>query len=86
LTLPEKLPYYRFQDMLGNVITIRIREVAQKRGITTAYQLQKLTGAQPSQAARWYRNELKMISFDTLDLLCRKLDCAPSDLIAYKKK
>jgi DNA-binding Xre family transcriptional regulator len=64
-----------------DVIKVRIREVAQDRGITTAYQLQKLTGAQPSHAAKWYRNEIKSIGIETLNLLCRKLKCLPNDLL-----
>jgi DNA-binding Xre family transcriptional regulator len=66
-----------------SVITVKIREMAQKAGITTAYQLQKLTGAQPSLAAKWYKNDLKSISFDNLDLLCRKLGCTPNEILDY---
>ncbi len=71
--------------MLKEVIKVRIREVAQEKGITTAYQLQKLTGVQPSLAAKWYSNEIKMIAIDTIDLLCTKLDCTPNDLLEFKK-
>ncbi len=67
--------------MLKTVIKIRIREVAESKGIKTAYQLQKLTGAQPSVASKWYSNDLKMIGIETLDLLCKKLDCTPNDLL-----
>ncbi len=71
--------------MLINVIKVRIREVAQAKGVMTAYQLQKLTGVQPSLAAKWYSNDLKMIAIDTIDLLCKKLDCTPNDLLAIEK-
>ena len=71
--------------MLSDVIKLRIREVAQSKGIMTAYQLQKLTGVQPSLAAKWYKNEIKMIAIDTIDLLCKKLDCTPNDLLAFDK-
>jgi DNA-binding Xre family transcriptional regulator len=71
--------------MLVKMINVRIREFAESRGIMKAYQLQKLTGAQPSQAAKWWRNDLKSISIDTLDLLCRKLDCTPNDLLVLEK-
>jgi DNA-binding Xre family transcriptional regulator len=70
--------------MLMNVVTVRIKEVAQERGLMTAYQLQKATGAQPSLAAKWYRNDLKSIAIDTLDTLCRTLDCTPNDLLRYE--
>lgn len=67
-----------------NVITVKIKEVAQQRGITTAYQLQKATGAQPNLAAKWYRNDLKSIVIETLNTLCRVLECTPSDLLYYE--
>lgn len=66
-----------------NVVKVRIKEMAQKRGLTTAYQLQKITGAQPNLAAKWYRNDLKSIGIDTLNTLCKALNCTPSDLLEY---
>lgn len=66
-----------------NVVIVRIKEVAQGKGIKTAYQLQKLTGAQPSLAAKWYRNDLKSIGIDTLNTLCDALKCTPNDLLEY---
>ena len=66
------------------MITVAIKEQAVKRGITTAYQLQKATGVQPSVAARWFRNELKMIGIDSLDRLCAVLKCKPNDLLRYE--
>jgi putative transcriptional regulator len=70
--------------IIMNVVTVRIRETAQSRGITTAYQLQKATGVQPSLAAKWYRNDLKMIGIETIDLLCKVLKCTPNDLLHYE--
>ena len=66
------------------MITITIREQAEKRGITTAYQLQKAAGVQPTVAARWFRNDLKMIGIDSLDRLCSVLKCKPNDLLKYE--
>jgi DNA-binding Xre family transcriptional regulator len=71
--------------MLENVIKVRIREVAQGKGITTAYQLQKLCDVQPAVAAKWYKNDLKSIALETLDLLCKKLDCKVQDLLVQEK-
>ena len=67
-----------------NVVTVRIKEVAQEKGLKTAYQLQKATGVQPSLAAKWYRNDLKSIGIETLDLLCRTLKCTPNDLLCFE--
>ncbi|HJR07735.1 MAG TPA: helix-turn-helix transcriptional regulator [Pyrinomonadaceae bacterium] len=66
------------------MIVIAIREQAEKRGITTAYQLQKATGVQPTVAARWFRNDLKMIGIDSLSRLCAVLKCKPNDLLKYE--
>ncbi len=65
------------------MIKVNIRETAIKKGIKTAYQLQKAMNLQPSQAAKLYRNDLKMIGLDTLDKLCEIFDCMPSDLLVY---
>lgn len=66
-----------------SMITVSIREMAEKRGITTAYQLQKLLNVSPSLAAKWWRNDMKMIGIDTLDSLCRMLKCKPNDILRY---
>lgn len=66
------------------MITVTIREQAEKRGITTAYQLQKAANVQPSVAAKWFRNELKMVGMDSLNTLCRVLRCKPNDLFRYE--
>lgn len=66
-----------------DVITVRIKEVAQEKGFKTAYQLQKATGVQPNLAYKWFKNDLKSISIHTLNTLCRVLKCRPSDLLVY---
>lgn len=58
--------------------------MAQERGITTAYQLQKLTGVQTTVAYKWYKNDMKMIAIETIDLLCKKLKCKPADLFSFE--
>lgn len=68
---------------MRQMVTVRIREMAEKRGITTAYQLQKALNVAPSLAAKWWSNDMKMIGIDTLDLLCRGLRCKPNDLLTY---
>ncbi len=65
------------------MIKANIKEMAIRRGIKTAYQLQKAMNLQPSQAAKLYRNDLKMIGLETLDSLCEALDCEPSDILKY---
>jgi DNA-binding Xre family transcriptional regulator len=66
------------------MVIVAIREQAEKRGITTAYQLQKATGVQPSMAAKWWKNDLEKIGIKTLDTLCKVLKCKPNDLLKYE--
>ncbi len=70
--------------MIQRMITTRIKEVAEKRGITTAYQLQKVTGLPPSMAARLFRDEVDMIALRTLDRLCTVFKCKPNDLLKHE--
>ena len=66
-----------------NMIATRIRELAENRGMATAYQLQKAANLSPSMAARLYRDEVEMIALKTVESLCLALQCQPGDLFAY---
>lgn len=59
----------------------KIREIAEKAGMTKAYQLQKATGLSPSMASRLFNGEGDGIQFSTLDKLCDALECEPGDLL-----
>ncbi len=65
------------------MIKVRIKEMAIKRGFTTAYKLQKAMDLQPAHAYKLFSNSIKMIGLDTLDSLCEILDCIPSDLLIH---
>jgi DNA-binding Xre family transcriptional regulator len=65
------------------MIKVKIKEIAEKNSCYTAYQLQKLLGIQPSLAAKWYRNDLKMIGIASLNSLCAAFKCLPSDILIY---
>ncbi|HYE73613.1 MAG TPA: helix-turn-helix transcriptional regulator [Blastocatellia bacterium] len=65
------------------MIKITIQEMAQRRGITTAYQLQKALQIQPDVAAGLWKGELSKIGIVSLDRLCRILRCQPCGLIRY---
>ncbi len=65
--------------------TLNVRAVANGRGITSSYQLQKALGLNsPSHAVRLYENNAVSISFKTLALLCDKLACTPNELLVMK--
>lgn len=63
------------------MIVLKIREMAEAQGITTAYQLQKAMEMPPNMAARLWRGDMKMIGLETIDRLCEVLRCEPADLI-----
>lgn len=65
------------------MIIVGIKEQAEKRGITTAYQLQKALEISPTIAARLWRGDFDKIGMITLDRLCRVLRCQPAKLLRY---
>jgi len=60
-----------------------IREMAEKRGITTAYQLRISLDVSPTAATKLWKGEFEMIGLSTLDKLCRVLRCQPDKLLRY---
>jgi DNA-binding Xre family transcriptional regulator len=70
-----------FCGSIAAMVRLKIREAAEARGITTAYQLQKAMGVQPGMAARLWKGELEMIALKTLDRLCDAIGCELSDLL-----
>ncbi len=59
--------------------------MAERCGIKTAYQLQTLLNIQPSVAAKWFRNDMKMISFESLNMLCKYFGCTVPDILVYTR-
>lgn len=70
--------------MIQAMITVAIKEMAEKRGVTSSYQLMKLLDVPPSQALKWFNNDLESISLRTLNRLCTALKCKPNDLLRYQ--
>jgi DNA-binding Xre family transcriptional regulator len=65
------------------MIESKIREVAQARGIQTAYQLQVALDVFPSVAARLWKGEFTRISLETMDRLCTMFHCQPGKLFHH---
>jgi DNA-binding Xre family transcriptional regulator len=66
------------------MIQTHVQEMANKRGITTAYQLQKALGISPSVAAKLWSDEFELISKASLERLCQVLRVQPGKLITYE--
>jgi DNA-binding Xre family transcriptional regulator len=65
------------------MIKTHVQEIARKRGITTAYQLQKALDISPSVAAKLWSDDFELISRTSLDRLCRVLDSIPAELVTF---
>ena len=62
------------------MIKFRLDEVLEEKG-KSAYWLAKETGMEQSQVFRMKRETSKGVRWDTLERICRALDCLPGDLI-----
>ena len=69
---------------MPRMIELRVRELAEKAGITKPYHLQLATGLSPDVAQRLWRGEWEKISKDAMEKLCETLNCQPGDLFSYK--
>jgi putative transcriptional regulator len=65
------------------MIKIKVYEVMAKRGIKTRRSLAKAAGIHETNMGKIVDGEIKAIRLDTIDGLCRALDCQPGDLIEY---
>jgi DNA-binding Xre family transcriptional regulator len=65
------------------MIHITIQEMAKRRGIMTAYQLQKALNVHPDVAAGLWKGDLTKIGIISLDRLCYVLRCQPCGLLRY---
>jgi putative transcriptional regulator len=62
------------------VIEVRIEQLLEERG-KTFYWLAKETGIGYTSLWRLRHEEAKSISFDSLELICRALECQPGELL-----
>ena len=65
------------------MVILRIKQVAESRGIHSAADLQKAMETHPAQAHKLWEGDLRMIALSTIDLLCYALSCSPGDLFDY---
>jgi DNA-binding Xre family transcriptional regulator len=68
------------------MIKTHVQEIAKKRGITTAYQLQKALDISPSVASKLWSDDFELISRTSLDRLCTILKIQPGRLISFAPK
>lgn len=65
---------------------LAIRQAAEKRGLKTAYALQRKLNTFPATASRlWKSDQMRLVSLDTLEELCNALECEMTELIVEDK-
>jgi len=67
------------------MVRIKIREVAERKGIANPFQLMRLTGLKYAVCHLYWNGEPKQISTDALDKLCDALDVKPGQLFEYTR-
>ena len=70
--------------MISDVVKIRLEELLKKRGVTL-YRAAKDTGISYENLRKMRNGEVSRIYLDTIEKLCRYLECEPSDLLAIEK-
>jgi DNA-binding Xre family transcriptional regulator len=75
--------YYFYVKQGAQMIKIKIAELAKKHDVTSAYQLQNFLNISPSIASRLWKGDFEKIGINTINKLCNRLVCQPSDFMEY---
>jgi DNA-binding Xre family transcriptional regulator/predicted XRE-type DNA-binding protein len=65
------------------MMKIKIRAVAEKNGLKSAYALQKALSISPTMASRLWKGEFDKIGINTLEKLCEHFQCQTNDFLEY---
>lgn len=65
------------------MIRFKVYEMMARRGIKTRKQLAEFAGIHQTHIGKIVDGRVKRIDVETLDGLCRALQCQPSDLLEY---
>ena len=65
------------------MMKFKIYEMMAKRGIKTRKHLAEITGIHQTNIGKIVDGKVKRMDIDTLEGLCRALDCQPGDLFEY---
>lgn len=66
-------------------IEVKVRQIAEARGIKSSYQLQNLLGVKPAVAVKLWKNKVKQFNLETMLIVCDKLNCQPGDLLVFRR-
>jgi DNA-binding Xre family transcriptional regulator len=69
----------------GIMVLLKVRELAEKRGITNPLALSKRSGLAYANCWKIWHDQQTRIDLTTIDRLCEALDCEPGDFLVYVK-
>src|SRR6476661_3040914 len=78
----SRIVYYTFRAIVRRMIRFRLDKLLKKRD-WTAYRLAKESGIHPSVLSKYVNSQVKEVSLETLDAMCRTLACKAGDVIEY---
>lgn len=70
--------YKEWRDKL--MLSLRVNEILKEKG-KTPYWLSKQTGISPNNIGKICNGETTNIRFDTIEKICKVLECTPNDII-----
>ena len=63
------------------MVELRVKEVAERKGINNPFSLSKESGIAYANCYKIWNGQQTMIGLDTLDRLCDALGCEPGDIL-----
>jgi DNA-binding Xre family transcriptional regulator len=68
------------------MVLLKVRELAEKRGITNPLALSKRSGLAYANCWKIWHDQQTRIDLSTIDSLCNALECEPGDFIIRVKE
>ena len=68
------------------MVLLKVRELAEKRGITNPLALSKRSGLAYANCWKIWNDQQTRIDLSTIDSLCNALECEPGDFIIRVKE
>ena len=65
------------------MVKVKVFEVMARQGIRTRVELARTVGLTEANMGKIVNGDIKAIRLDTINALCRVLDCQPGDLFEY---
>jgi DNA-binding Xre family transcriptional regulator len=73
------------QENEGGVVRVKIREIAERKGISNPFQLMKASGLNYAQCYLYWNGEPKQLGVDAINRLCLALEITPGQLFEFER-